>query len=379
MVTNVIPAERVRPSDFDIFAGLDVDKKSMSITFVDQDDFLKSLKMPCNAQALLSYARKNFADKRIAFAYEAGPTGFSLYDELTAAGERCFVVHPAGIPEAPNNQVKTNRRDSKQLAEALSGGHVKGIRVPTAIYRQLRHLTHLRNSYSAQVRATKCQIKALLLMEGIEFPAATPNSQWSSQVIERLSTLECNPGVRFTLDQRIAQLQVLALQKQVTHKEILRVCKSDPETAASVRYLMSVCGIGPIIACYTVARVGDWRGLRNPRELGAFFGLTPTEHSTGDRTVRGSITRAGDRTLRSMLIEGAWSAVYKDPELAEFYQRIKSRNPKDRASRIAIVAVARKLTARMYAVLTERREYTIHGQANLSADKASHVKATTEE
>ena len=122
---------------------------------------------------------------------------------------------------------------------------------------------------------------------------------------------------------------------------------------------MTIPGIGWIVASQLLARVGDYRQIRNVRQLAAFVGLVPTEHSTGDSTVRGSITRLGDSRLRSKLIQGAWSAIRKDPELREFYRSVYQRHPRDRAARKAIVAVARKLTTRIYAVLKEQRPYVI--------------------
>jgi transposase len=124
-----------------------------------------------------------------------------------------------------------------------------------------------------------------------------------------------------------------------------------------------------VISTSLLARIGDWRGLRDVDELAAFCGLVPTEHSTGERVQRGPISGCGDQALRAMLIEGAWSAIRKDPELAAFFQRIKSRHPRDRGARIAIVAVARKLTTRIYAVLTERREYVLRPPVNPSSSE----------
>ena len=74
------------PRDYDIFAGLDVDKKSMAITFSDHTQLLKSVRLPYNSEYLLNYVRKFFPEQRIAFAYEAGPTGFGLYDDLISEG-----------------------------------------------------------------------------------------------------------------------------------------------------------------------------------------------------------------------------------------------------------------------------------------------------
>ncbi len=110
------------------------------------------------------------------------------------------------------------------------------------------------------------------------------------------------------------------------------------------------------------------------RELAGFIGLTPRENSTGEEVRKGGITHSGDAYLRSILIEGAWSAITKDPELFEFYRQVYNRHPRDRAARKAIVAVARKLTTRIYAVLTERRLYKIRYKQYNETVQTSHKK-----
>src|SRR5712691_5070448 len=82
------------PRDYDVFVVLDVDKKSLAVTFTDHGTMQKSLRLPYSATQLLNYTRKHFPDQRVAFVYEAGPTGFGLYDELTAAHHPCLVVSP---------------------------------------------------------------------------------------------------------------------------------------------------------------------------------------------------------------------------------------------------------------------------------------------
>ena len=136
-------------------------------------------------------------------------------------------------------------------------------------------------------------------------------------------------------------------------------CKNTPEIKNYVRYLCSIPGIGIITASATLGRIGNPLNLKGLQEIGAFVGVVPTEHSTGDNTRRGSITRIGDSDLRSMLVEAAWISIRHDKELAQFYNRIKNRHHPAIGSRKAIVAVARKLTLRIYRVLKERREYVV--------------------
>ncbi len=96
------------PRDYDVFAGLDVDKRSISVTFTDHQGFLKSLRKPYSAEQLLNHVRKHFAGKKVAFAYEAGPTGYGLYDGIVAQAYPCLIAAPSMIPKAPAQRVKTN-------------------------------------------------------------------------------------------------------------------------------------------------------------------------------------------------------------------------------------------------------------------------------
>jgi transposase len=121
------------PMDYEVFAGLDVDKRSISVTFTTHQGFLKSLRMPYSVDLLLNYVRKHFPAQKVAFAYEAGPTGYGLYDGLVGQEYRCLIASPSMIPKAPGQRVKTNRLDSRGLSETLRGGQLKSIHVPSTV------------------------------------------------------------------------------------------------------------------------------------------------------------------------------------------------------------------------------------------------------
>jgi transposase len=351
------------PGQFDIFAGLDVDKRRMTTTFSNhQGTLFRSLSFPYSSQQLLNYVRKHFPDQRVAFVYEAGPTGFGLYDDLVANHHTCLVVAPSMVPTAPGQRVKTNRLDSKKLSIGLRGGQLSSIHVPSAAYRELRHLVQLRDTQVEQLRATKCRIKSLLLYEGIPFP--DENGRWSGDVLRELAVLPCNPTVRFKLDQLIDALGFHFQSAAKVQKQMRQFCNQDPELRQCISLLMSLPGIGAITATHALARLGDWREIKNVRQIAGFLGLVSSEHSTGDKQNRGSITRNGDSHLRNKLIQCAWTAIRKDPELREFYRNVYQRQPKKIAPRKAIVAVARKLTTRMYAVLKEQRPYVIRANSS---------------
>ncbi len=347
------------PGDYSVFGGLDVDKSSISVTFVDHERKIKSMRIPYDAGNLLNYVHKNFPNQKVAFAYEAGPTGYKLFDDIAAKGYPCLVVAPSMVPTAPGLHVKTNRLDSVKLAEGLRGGQLKSIHVPNATYRQLRHLVQLRDTCVRQATAAKNRIKALLLFEGIAYPEAPASSQWSKKVVAQLKELPCFGAVRFKLDRLIANLEFAQGETKTTVKEIHRFCKEDADLDRCIGYLTSIPGIGRITASHILARIGDWRELKNVRQLGSFFGLVPKENSTGDNVRRGSITRAADSRLQMKLIQCAWVAIRKDPELGGFYQRVCESHHQDCAAKKAIVAVARKLSMRIYAVLRGQRPYVI--------------------
>ena len=347
------------PRDYDIFAGLDVDKRSISVTFADHQGLLKSLRMPYSVEHLVNHVHKHFPEQKVAFAYEAGPTGYGLYDGLEAQAYRCLIASPSMIPKAPGQRVKTNRLDSRMLAENLRGGQLKSIHVPTGVYRELRHLTQLRDIFVSEMVGMKLRIKALLLFEGIEFPPAPPGSQWSFTVKAKLRKLPCSSTVRFKLDELLDSLEFNEKRVVKTTQQIRLFCKEDPELSRCMNYLMTIVGIGWIVASQLLARIGDWRELKNIRQLAGFLGLAPRENSTGDQINRGSITHTGDGRLRSKLIQASWSAIRQDGELREFFRSVCRRHPRNVASRVAIVAVARKLSVRISVVLMKQRPYEL--------------------
>jgi transposase len=347
------------PCDYDVFAGLDVDKKSISVTFTDHHGLLKSLTMPYNVEYLVNHVRKYYGDKKVAFGYEAGPTGYGLYDGLEAQAYKCVIASPSMIPKAPGQRVKTNRLDSVGISENLRGGQLKGIHVPTPLYRELRHLTQLRDTLVSEMMGMKQRIKSLLLMEGLEFPPAPAGSQWSFLVKAKLRKLSCSSVVRFKLDQLLDSLEFNEKQVLKVTREIRRFCQTDPELSQCINYLQSLPGIGWIVSSQLMARIGDWRQIKNIRQLPAFLGLVPTERSTGDRIERGSITHTGDGRLRSKLIQASWSAIRQDDELREFFRSVAKRHPRHCAARVAIVAVAHKLCVRAAVVLMKQRPYEV--------------------
>lgn len=345
------------PRDYDVFAGLDVDKKHIDVTFSSHDLQMKSLKMPYSADHLLAYTRRHYPGKRIAFAYEAGCMGYGLYDQITNAGYPCLVVAPSMVPTPPGQRVKTNRLDSKKISSTLRGGELRSIHIPTSPYRELRHLVQLRDVFARQAAASQQRIKSLLLFEGIAFP--DPHERWTLRAKAHLHTLVCPPTIRFKLDRLLSMVSFSQEQAKQTTRHLHDFCKKNAELGHNLNLLQSVPGIGRIVGTHLLARLGDWRHIQNVRQVPGFLGLVPSESSTGDSIRRGRITRHGDRRLCGKLTQAAWAAIQTDPELQEFYERIYQRHPRPVAAKKAITAVAAKLCRRIACILKEQRPYVV--------------------
>lgn len=348
---------KIQPQTFDMFIGMDVDKRSIVGHQLDHDGIERPWRLPYRAEQLLQYLKRQCAGQRVALVYEAGPTGFGLADALLTADYACMVVNPAQVPTARGRRVRTNRLDARTLAYQLRGGQLKGILVPSEIYRHLREFVTLRQMHMAESAKCKQRIKALFLRNGWSWGAVSPYDTWSAAVLQRLTAYPCAPALQYKLQSLVASLVFARHQALTAQQAMRRFVEATPELAESVRYALSLPGIGWIVATYAMARLGDWRMLGTAAQTASFMGLVQTEDSTGDTTSRGAITKAGDPVLRALIIEGAWTAIRRDPELAACYQRIKATHAQDKAARIAIVAVARKLATRLHCVLKERRLY----------------------
>jgi transposase len=261
------------------------------------------------------------------------------------------------VPTAPGQRVKTNRLDSNKLSTTLRGGQLKSIHVPNPLYRQLRHLVGLRDSYVRQATGFQFRIKALLLLEGLPFP--DPRGRWSTQALAALRVLACNETLRFKLDRLLSSFTFAQEQMKQTTRHTHQFCKSQPELQRNLGLLTSVPGIGQITATHLLARIGDWRLLQHSQQLSSFIGVVPSEDSTGDAVNRGAITRSGDRRLCAKLTEAAWVAIRHDGELAEFFHRVYQRNPEPIAAQKAITAVTNKLCRRITCILKEQRPYVV--------------------
>jgi len=356
---------------YDTFIGIDVDKNKFSFSVIDNEIMKRSRTIPSNPEMLYNYISKNYPNKRILFAYEAGPTGYHLYDYLLSKATDCFVVSPNTIPKASNEKVKNNKIDSRKITENLSAGRLKSIRVPIGDYRELRNLVKIRENYADARKIAKQRIKSLILHANLYPLIKESDCNWSNRFIQNLKEISCTNAVRTRLDMLLMDLEYARKQLLISHRYLRKFVVSNPDICRNVEYAISIPGIGFITAVTLFAKSGDPANLLNTRELAGFVGVTPTERSTGDKENKGPISHLGDSKLRSLFVEAAWVAIRHDTGLRQFYYRIAARNHPRCASQKAIVAVARKLTERLYRVLKDQRKYIVYKKLGVRSGTGS--------
>jgi transposase len=340
-------------ANYDLLFPMDVDKKRIHLAVMNRERLIRRLTLPYDPKNLLDYVRNSFAGQRGVFVYEAGPTGYGLYDFLTEQGEHCEVAVPSMIPKAPGQRVKTNRLDAYNLGVQMRTGDLNLVHVPENKFRDLRHLCRLRLQYSKRIVGTKNGLKSIYLFEGIEFPSG----KWSRKVISELQQIKHRSAVEFKVNQLLINLEFFRIQELKAKAEIRSFCRKDGELNRCIVHLMSLPGVGWTVSTYILGALGGFKHLISVKKTSGFLGLGPREHSTGDKVRRGAITAVGDPNGRKMIIQASWVGIKNDPELRAAYEKVISRNPQRIAKQKAIIAVARKMVCRIHAVLRDQRPF----------------------
>jgi len=340
--------ERVSFANKRVYIGIDVHRAFFVASCVSEGVILKRCCMPAQSEAVISLITKYFPEAEVKTCYEAGYSGFWLHRELEAAGISNIVVHAASIAVAANDRVKTDKRDSLKMAEQLSTGRLKGIRVPSIKEERRRLLTRTREQLMRAKKRVQVQIRMRLHQFGM-FPAGIERVIRLADVEELLTGIDGE--LQLSISCLYDQWKHIAEQIRVLEKKIGTQALSDPLVAI----YRSVPGIGPLTAHILSSEFGDMSQFKNERAIFSFTGLTPGEYSSGNNVHRGRISRQGSTRLRHILVEAAWKAIRKDSVLREFFDRIAVKSGKKRA----IVAVARKLIGRVRAAVRAQIQYEV--------------------
>jgi transposase len=247
--------------------------------------------------------------RRLTFCYEAGPTGYGLYRQITSLGHECMVVAPSLIPKKPGDRVKTNRRDAISLAKLLRAGELTAVWVPDRGHEAMRDLTRARETTMMDLRSKRQQTSAFLLRQGLHYSEG--KKTWTKTHMNWLASQKLEYA-----EQRLVFEEMMLAMRQAQERlerleQAIRVAVPDWSLAEVVTALMAMRGIDLISAATFLAEIGDLSRFQHPCELMGYLGLVPSEHSTGDKIKRGPITKAGNRRARRMLVECAWS--YQHP------------------------------------------------------------------
>jgi transposase len=242
--------------------------------------------------------------RKLRMVYEAGPSGFPLYRHLQARGIECTVVSPSMIPKRSGDRVKTDRRDSIALARLHRAGELGAIYVPSEEDEAIRDLVRAREDAVHNRRRGIQRIKSFLMRHGIAYPRAT---KWTERHRNWLS----DRGFPHAAQQVAYQEYIESVNE--AHARVERLTaeleKLVPgwKRASVVNALQALRGVSFVTAVTLVAEVGYFSRFQNPRTLMGFFGLVPSEHSTGTKRRLGAITKAGNTHVRRVLSEAAWA------------------------------------------------------------------------
>jgi transposase len=294
-----------------LFIGLDVHKETIAVAYVaaEREAEVVSLGMigtrQCDLDKLIRKLQSK--GKTLHLAYEAGPCGYWLYRYLTKKKLTCWVVAPSCIPKKASDRVKTDRRDAVQLARLLRSGDRSPVYIPSVEDEAIRDLVRAREDVLKDLKAAKVRLKAFLLRQDIRYEG---RATWGPAHLRWLADVVCPTPAQ----QIVFQEYVRAVSE---HTERLRRLEAElPVLVQSWRWLPVVAaiqalrGVQFIAAVTLIAELGDLTRFENPRQLMSYLGLTPSEHSSGERRRQGGITKTGNSHARRVLVEGAWAYRY---------------------------------------------------------------------
>jgi transposase len=257
--------------------------------------------------------------------YEAGPCGFVICRHLRSKGIHCDVVAPSLIPRKASDRVKTDRRDADQLARLYRAGELTAIHVPDQEDEAIRDLVRARTAAVCDQRQARHRLKGFLLRLGFRY---TGKSSWNDAHKRYLSGLLMPQPAQ----QIVFQECIHAIDDATDRLERLTQAVEDAlpgwKREPVVRALMSLRGVQVLTAMTLVAEVGDFSRFTEARSLMHFFGLTPSEHSSGGARVQGGITKCGNAHCRRVLTEAAWQYRLK-PKVSEAMQQRQQHQSKE--------------------------------------------------
>ena len=271
------------------YVGLDVHKDTIAVAVAPAgrgapEDLGEIANRPAAVARLARELCAAHGGEMPLFSYEAGPCGYGLYRQLRGLGFDCEVVAPSRIPRAPAERVKTDRRDARKLARLSRGGELTAVWVPDEDHEAMRDLVRARSDLKDAERRARQRLGAFLLRHDRRWSAGRwSRAHWAWLDGQRFERDWQEWAYREYLEAaRTAGERVAALTGQ------LERALSDWSLAPVARALVALRGVDRITAATLLAELGDIGRFDSPRQLMAFLGLVPSEHSSGGRRRRGA-------------------------------------------------------------------------------------------
>ena len=345
-------SKRIVAQNSEVVVGVDVHTDSHVIAVKKERDIIDRFRMRGTREEWAKYLKK-FPDCTLHVVYESGPHGYNLHDWLEEWSGRhgqeifVYIAPPAMIPEAAaKKKVKTDRRDAEKLIRAFESDSFRPVVVPDPALRAQRQLVRERDRLKEDIKRYKNRIHGMIKFHGLNYPPQEVvrwSAPWRKDLLAQAAAADRGGHIRFTL---AAEFKILQMLQELIDKVERRIgaMMRKGERAALYHKLLRQTGIGPVTAAVVATEVADFFAFDNSDAFASYTGLVSGARGTGKVMHLGPITKVGNRRLRHVLVESAWSWVRYDPEAGRKFEDIKAR----RGARRAIVAMARRLAVRLY-------------------------------
>src|ERR1700756_2150865 len=332
----------------DYFAGLDVSVKETSVCIVDDaGKIVREAKVASELEALLQVLRNTiYRFKRVGL--EAGPLSQWLYSVLAEAGLPVICVETRHMRAMLKAQInKTDRNDARGIAQMMRAGLYRSVHVKTLRSQKLRMLLTHRKLLQSKAIAIENDLRATLRNFGLKV-GVVGTVKFEARIKELVESL---PDLTALVEPLLIVRQVIREQLGILHRRLLAVVRDD----AICRRLMTIPGVGPVVALTYRVTVDVPARFRKSKAVGAVFGLTCAKYQSGEVDRNGRISRCGDEMMRMMLYEAAQSMLRskKWSWLKAWAMQIARR----RGMKKAIVALARRLAVIMHRIWVDGTEF----------------------
>ena len=336
------------------YIGLDVHKKTWTVTIRSMGVELKTFSMQSNPKGVYEYMKKNYPNGEYFSVYESGFCGYWLHRQLKGFGFKNIVVNPAAVPTSGKEKlIKLDPIDSRKLARELENKSIESIYIPDELQQEIRSLSRLRYQQIKKQTRLKNQIKGYLNFYGHKLPENCQMQHWSGKFIEYLRSLQFNYEIgREQLDIYLEEL-INCRERLVRTIKALRKYCIDHGFYNDILLMCSAPGIGFITAVTLYTELMDIKRFPSSEKLACYVGLIPMHRGSGEKLSVLGMRVQYNRYLRCILIESAWIALRKDPALTLAFNQYLKRMSKQEA----VVRIAKKLLCRISYVLKNKKQY----------------------